>query len=57
VRRYDNAERKAGNIAEMGNGRTSAMDLRVLIVLDADSLMGAECLFMTRRMSADAALV
>ncbi len=54
-RRYDNAERKAGNIAEwvthFGN------DYECMIVLDADSLMGAECLIsLTRRMSADASL-
>ncbi|WP_191600455.1 glucans biosynthesis glucosyltransferase MdoH [Marinomonas algicola] len=54
-RRYNNAERKAGNIAEwvMRFGD----DYECMIVLDADSLMGAECLVsLTRRMSAEPSL-
>ena len=41
-RRYKNAERKAGNIAEWVTGYGG--DYECMIVLDADSLMGADCL-------------
>ncbi|ETI58783.1 glucans biosynthesis glucosyltransferase MdoH [Marinomonas profundimaris] len=54
-RRYDNVERKAGNIAEWVTNFGG--DYECMIVLDADSLMGAECLVsLTRRMSADSSL-
>ncbi|WP_417553485.1 glucans biosynthesis glucosyltransferase MdoH [Marinomonas fungiae] len=54
-RRLNNAERKAGNVAEwvtrFGN------DYECMIVLDADSLMSAECLLsMSRRMAAEPSL-
>ncbi|WP_239543999.1 glucans biosynthesis glucosyltransferase MdoH [Marinomonas foliarum] len=54
-RRYNNAERKAGNIAEWVTGYGG--DYECMIVLDADSLMGAECLIsLTRRMAAEPGL-
>ncbi|WP_067211741.1 glucans biosynthesis glucosyltransferase MdoH [Marinomonas aquimarina] len=54
-RRLNNAERKAGNVAEwvtrFGN------NYECMIVLDADSLMSAECfLSMSRRMAAEPTL-
>ncbi|WP_239090102.1 glucans biosynthesis glucosyltransferase MdoH [Marinomonas ostreistagni] len=54
-RRLNNAERKAGNVADwvtrFGN------DYECMIVLDADSLMSAECLLsMSRRMAAEPSL-
>lgn len=54
-RRLNNAERKAGNVAEwvtrFGN------DYECMIVLDADSLMSAECFIsMSRRMAAEPTL-
>jgi len=54
-RRYKNAERKAGNIAEWVTSYGG--DYECMIVLDADSLMGAECLIsLTRRMAAEPGL-
>ncbi|MCZ2721577.1 glucans biosynthesis glucosyltransferase MdoH [Marinomonas sp. 15G1-11] len=51
-RRYDNSERKAGNIAEWVTRFGGHYEC--MIVLDADSLMGADCFVsLTRRMSAD----
>ncbi|MBR7887766.1 glucans biosynthesis glucosyltransferase MdoH [Marinomonas sp. A79] len=54
-RRYNNAERKAGNIAEWVTN--FGADYECMIVLDADSLMGADCLVsLTRRMAAEPGL-
>jgi membrane glycosyltransferase len=54
-RRYKNIERKAGNIAEWVT--QFGGDYECMIVLDADSLMGADCLVsLTRRMAAEPGL-
>lgn len=54
-RRNNNAERKAGNIAEWVTNFGG--DYECMIVLDADSLMGADCLVsLTRRMAAEPGL-
>lgn len=51
-RRYDNAERKAGNIADWVTRFGGAYES--MIVLDADSLMSADCLIsLSRRMAAE----
>ncbi|WP_067096564.1 glucans biosynthesis glucosyltransferase MdoH [Marinomonas atlantica] len=54
-RRLNNAERKAGNVSEWVTRFGS--DYECMIVLDADSLMSAECLTsMSRRMAAEPSL-
>lgn len=54
-RRLNNVERKAGNVAEWLTRFGS--DYECMIVLDADSLMSAECLLsMSRRMAAEPSL-
>lgn len=51
-RRYNNAERKAGNIADWVTRFGGAYES--MIVLDADSLMSADCLItLSRRMAAE----
>jgi len=50
-RRYQNNERKAGNIAQWVTGYGG--DYEAMVVLDADSLMSAECLLrLTSRLAA-----
>lgn len=54
-RRLNNAERKAGNVSEWVTRFGS--DYECMIVLDADSLMSAECLLsLSRRMAAEPSL-